>query len=58
MKDSVYDYFLIRDPFNNSYNPAKNFRLNRPEEKKFIKEAFKLAYKDLGKNDKFLFDFW
>ena len=24
------DYFLIREPFNNTYNPAKNIKADRP----------------------------
>jgi hypothetical protein len=57
MGENMNDYFLIRDPFNNSYNPAKNFKLNIPDEKKAVKEGFMTAYKEMAKNQKLPFDF-
>lgn len=39
------DYFLIRDPFNNTYNPAKNFKIS--EDKHRLEIFFKQAYESL-----------
>ena len=35
-------YFLIRDPFNNTYNPAKNFRLATSPKRMFEQAHFAL----------------
>ena len=37
------DYFLIRDPFNNTYNPGKTFKLSKPDQVNRIKAALKNA---------------
>ncbi len=31
LKNPKNHYFLIRDPFNNTYNPAKNFTFDQAE---------------------------
>lgn len=33
-RDPIDHFFLIRDPFNNTYNPAKNFKINDFDRKK------------------------
>lgn len=54
------DYFLIRDPFNNTYNPAKNFNLGSEDQIKRcenLRDRFKEAWHKLMKTDDFLFHF-
>lgn len=38
-------YFLIRDPFNNTYNPAKN--LHVVDDRERVKAMFREAYNNL-----------
>ena len=42
-ENPLNDYFLIRDPFNNTYNPGKTFKLSKPVQVKRIQEALKNA---------------
>ena len=47
-KDDLSDsYFLIRDPFNNTYNPGKTFKLSYPNQVDRIKQAIKDAKENL-----------
>jgi hypothetical protein len=34
-------YFLIREPFNNTYNPAKNFRLTDEKHVDYVTKMFR-----------------
>lgn len=47
-KEDLSNYhFLIRDPFNSTYNPGKTFKLSYPNQVDRIKQAIKDAKENL-----------